>query len=257
MNIYDCFIFNHELEMLEIRLNILDKHVDYFVLTESKTTFSGKEKPLHYLENKKMFEKWNDKIIHNVIEIPPVSSPWDREIYSRNSALYAVSYQDDDLLLTSDLDEIPNPLAIENVKNNITDNEHITFKQNCYTYYLNNYHTDMWFGTRASKYSYLKNKTIDEIREATEDILKISGRIQDFGGWHFTYCGDTDHIKEKINSFCDVDLNNELIIGNIENNLTKNSDIFFRNKNYTPINIDESFPEFIKNNQERFRHLIK
>ncbi len=81
MSVYDCFIFNHELELLEIRLNILDKYVDKFILTEGDTTFSGNPKESIYLQNKDKFSKWEDKIVHNYINVPEVESPWDREIY--------------------------------------------------------------------------------------------------------------------------------------------------------------------------------
>ena len=82
--IYDCFIFNNEVELLELRLNILDPYVDKFVLTEGDTTFSGLPKESVYLQNKERFAKWEDKIIHNFIEIPDLPTTWDREIYSRN-----------------------------------------------------------------------------------------------------------------------------------------------------------------------------
>ena len=85
MKVIDCFIFNHEIELLEIRLNILDKFVDKFILTEGDTTFSGKPKESIYLQNKNRFLKWENKIVHNYINIPEKESPWDREIYSRNS----------------------------------------------------------------------------------------------------------------------------------------------------------------------------
>ena len=71
MRVFDSFIFFNELELLEIRLNILNDVVDYFVLTESPWTVSGNQKPLYYEENKHLFEKFNHKIIHNVTkEIP-------------------------------------------------------------------------------------------------------------------------------------------------------------------------------------------
>ena len=60
--IYDCFTFFNELDLLEIRLNILDEYTDYFVIGESYETFSGLKKPLYYYENRERFEKWNDKI---------------------------------------------------------------------------------------------------------------------------------------------------------------------------------------------------
>ena len=71
MKVFDSFIFFNELELLEMRLNILKDVVDYFVLTESPFTVSGNEKPLYYQENKDLFGKLNDKIIHHVTEEIP------------------------------------------------------------------------------------------------------------------------------------------------------------------------------------------
>ena len=71
MKVFDSIIFFNELELLEMRLNILDKVVDYFVITESPFTVSGNEKPLYYAENKDRFGKFNDKIIHHITEEIP------------------------------------------------------------------------------------------------------------------------------------------------------------------------------------------
>ena len=71
MKVFDSIIFFNELELLEMRLNILNDVVDYFVVTESPFTVSGNEKPLYYAENKDRFGKFNDKIIHHVTEEIP------------------------------------------------------------------------------------------------------------------------------------------------------------------------------------------
>ena len=68
MKIFDVFPFFNELDLLEIRLNLLDPYVDYFVISESTKTFQGAEKELYYLNNKDKFEKFNHKIIHNIVE---------------------------------------------------------------------------------------------------------------------------------------------------------------------------------------------
>ena len=75
MKIIDCFIFYNELDMLTYRLNILNDVVDYFVLVESNHTFVGKEKPLFYNENKHLFEKFNHKIIHIIVNDFPHKYP--------------------------------------------------------------------------------------------------------------------------------------------------------------------------------------
>ena len=84
---YDCFIFNHEVELLEIRFNILNDYVDKFIITEGDITFSGLPKESHFLKNKDRFKKWEDKIILNQIKLPELEGPWHREIYSRNAVL--------------------------------------------------------------------------------------------------------------------------------------------------------------------------
>ena len=73
--IIDCFTFYNELDMLTYRLNILNDIVDYFVLVEATHTHVGKEKPLFYKENKHLFEKFNHKIIHIVVDDFPNKYP--------------------------------------------------------------------------------------------------------------------------------------------------------------------------------------
>ena len=68
MKIVDCFIFYNELDLLNYRLNVLNDVVDCFVLVEATRTFTGKQKPLHYAENKHLFEPFNHKIVHIVVD---------------------------------------------------------------------------------------------------------------------------------------------------------------------------------------------
>lgn len=69
--IYDIFNINNELDVLELRLNILNNYVDYFIIIESTKTFSGINKPLYYNENKLRYLKFNNKIIHCIINEYP------------------------------------------------------------------------------------------------------------------------------------------------------------------------------------------
>jgi beta-1,4-mannosyl-glycoprotein beta-1,4-N-acetylglucosaminyltransferase len=258
MKIFDCFIFNHEVELLEIRFNILNDYVDKFIITEGDTTFSGNLKESHFLKNKDKFLKWQDKIVLNSITIPSnLENPWDREIYSRNSVMNLDLFQNDDVLLTSDGDEIPNPEVIKYVEDWISNGTHFTFQQNGYHGYLNNLYTDMWFGTRAASYEYMKNTTVDNIRESTEDESKITGSIITNGGWHFSYCGDEEHIKQKINSFCDRHYDVPEITNFVFDNLKHGKDVLNRSHiKYRKVKVDESFPEYISSNQERYSHLL-
>jgi hypothetical protein len=253
MKIYDCFIFNNEVEMLELRLNVLGEVIDKFIIIEGDTTFSGVSKESVYLHNKDRFSQWEDKIEHHFITVPNLTRSWDREIYSRNYPLTLPGFEDEDIIITSDVDEIPNPEAIASVSEWISDEEHFTFQMNFYMYYLNNLFTTNWFGTRVATYKYLKTKTLDKLRESTEDRSKITGSIIDGGGWHFSYCGGTKMIKSKIQSFSHTEHNNERVLGSVETNVKEGKDLFNRDISFRTISITEDeFPEYVVNNKEKY-----
>lgn len=256
--VFDCFIFNNEIDLLEMRLNILDDVVDKFIIVEGNTTFSGNKKESNYLKNKDIFKKWEEKIIYEFADIPDYDVPWDREIFSRNYYLTLPIFKDDDVIISSDLDEIPNPEAIKHVDEWINDESHFTFQMNFYMYYLNNFMTSNWYGTRVATYKYLKNKTIDDIREATEDESRISGPIIDNGGWHFSYFGGEDMIKHKIESFSHTEYNNQQTKSRVSKNLESNNDLFGRNVSFKVIEMTEDeYPEYILDNKEKYSSWIK
>src|SRR5690349_9882068 len=123
MKIIDCFTFFNELDLLEFRLKLLDSHVDHFVMAESNITHSGQPKPFYFEENRERFQPW----LHKILYIPlhqsaeglvfnsetsynPQSSAWKLENGQRNALTAAAKLtSDDDLVLLSDLDEIPDP----------------------------------------------------------------------------------------------------------------------------------------------------
>jgi beta-1,4-mannosyl-glycoprotein beta-1,4-N-acetylglucosaminyltransferase len=257
--IVDSFLFFNELDLLELRLNILNDYVDYFVITEADQTFSGNVKEFLYRENAERFSKFADKIVYNPVNIPNnFSVTWDREIYQRNSPISELVklFSDDDLILTSDIDEIPSTEVLRKYKSWFKCDELFHFKQNMYMYYINNFKTDQWFGTRACSLSYLKSKTIDDIRQATEDEFKLSGNIIENAGWHFSYLGGADQIKYKIESFSHQEYNNDYVKSNIKQFLESNNDVLGRNCNHQIVDIDDSYPDFIINNLEHLSKFI-
>tara|TARA_Y100000114_G_C11761448_1_gene329987 strand:- start:3114 stop:3893 length:780 start_codon:yes stop_codon:yes gene_type:complete len=259
MKTYDCFIFHDELDFLELRLNILDPCVDKFIITDGNKTFSGNPKESVYLKNKERFSKWEKKIIHNFINIPyTISDPWAAGAYSRNSIMNLDIFEDDDLILNSDLDEIPKPEIIEKKDEWLTHNTHFTFQQKRYVYYLNNYETDQWFGTRAATYKYLKNTSVENIREPAEDRSLITGPIFNDGGWHFTFFGGEEIIKSKIQSYAHTEFNTPEVLENISNNIKENKDPLSREGyRYHKVDIDNSFPDYIVKNQHNLSRWIK
>ena len=105
---YDCFMFNHELDLLEIRLNEMNDYVDHFVLVECTQTHRAGTKPLYYDINKARFNKFKDKIIHVIVKdhLPP-NDLWAIEHYQRNQILRGLKgCSPNDIVMVSDLDEI-------------------------------------------------------------------------------------------------------------------------------------------------------
>lgn len=198
MKVYDVFYFFDELELLEIRLNILNDYVDYFVLVDATETFMGDPKASFYEDNKERFAKWNHKIIHYSCNDYPndyellkmaMASPnigngehyWISEFYIKESVRRALTHLDDeDIVYISDIDEIWNPA----MKLDYTKDVVYKPRQLNYMFYLNQ-RTSLdwlgWTGTTCCKYKFIKNGIINHIR--TDDLQKYE--VVENGGWHF------------------------------------------------------------------------
>ena len=107
--IYDCFSYWDEDLLLDIRLNILNDYVDYFVIIEGNKTWQNNDKKLRFDLTK--YQKFKDKIIYiPVKDMPDGDNPYLRENFQRNCISRGIlRAQDEDLIIISDLDEIPNP----------------------------------------------------------------------------------------------------------------------------------------------------
>ena len=117
MRIFDCFLYNNEDLILDIRLNSLDKHIYKFVIIESKFDHQGNEKKINFkIEN---FQKFKDKIIYLIIEkFPNNLSNWGRENYQREFILNGlINAENDDYIMISDIDEIPNISNLNLIEN--------------------------------------------------------------------------------------------------------------------------------------------
>lgn len=280
---YDIFTFFNELELLEIRLNLLDKVVDYFVIVECGETFSGLTKPLYYQENSKRFEKFLPKIIHFVIKdvpkdfndaklrlqkastgsldesilknaltsenVPKNQIHWLKEFYQKECIKKSLlNLQDDDICYISDIDEIWNP----NVKINLTDGEIFKLRQLVYAYYVNNRSNEPWAGTLVTKYKNIKSNCLNHLRTAS----KTKYTYVNYAGWHFTNQGGAEQIRYKIEaSYGKEDLNNDKIKLKIEKKMKKNQDYIGRKFKFW---VDESdLPSFLLENKDKYQHLFK
>jgi beta-1,4-mannosyl-glycoprotein beta-1,4-N-acetylglucosaminyltransferase len=282
MRVFDSFIFFNELDLLELRLNILNDVVDYFVLTESPWTVSGNSKPLYYQENKERFEKFNHKIIHNITEEIPndyidyvekkkfhtpmggrdlngtpymdIPIRFQRAIFNRDSSIYgAVNFgiEDDDIILTSDADEIINPLVLKDISW-FDPNNHYVCLQRAFYYKLNYLYQENWMGTRLCTFKTLSKYSVDLLRNMHREAY----RIED-AGWHWSFFGDADNLRLKIASYEHTENNIESNTSNAEERIESVIDPFGRPIEIKTVPIDETYPEYILNNQEKYTQYIK
>lgn len=239
MKIIDCFTFFNELDLLEFRLKLLEAHVDHFVLAESNITHSGQPKPFYFDENKKRFDRWKGKIIYmqvnqsaeglvfnKEISYNPQSSAWKLENGQRNALSGANNIiADDDLVLLSDLDEIPDPDMLKKIK---TSDGPVVLSQLFHYYFLNcqNVGNERWWnGTIVAGGKQFKETAPQELRDKRNDwpIVKKAG-------WHFSYLGGLEKIKQKIRSFAHTEFNKEEFLKdeNILRAMEEGKDIFDR-----------------------------
>ena len=136
--VYDCFQFFNELDILKIRLNVLAPVVDRFVISEATETFSGIKKPLYYEENKELFAAFQDRIIHVVVDDTPQGDTHYRDTFQKNAVTRGLKdCTDDDIVIFSDLDEIPNPDKIREILQDFQADRIYHFAQRLFYCYLN------------------------------------------------------------------------------------------------------------------------
>ncbi|HEY1727809.1 MAG TPA: hypothetical protein VGG22_05535 [Candidatus Baltobacteraceae bacterium] len=194
--IFDCFTFSEELDLLEIRLRLLENVVDWFVLCEAPFTFRGDPKRLAFAESGERFAEWRSKIVHLVYPGPPSADPWQNEWGQRDylASGFAQRASSDDLVLLSDCDEVPDP---RNVTVRPRERFLLGHRQRRSHGYINRVAVEPWVGTRALLMGSLaRYGSLSQVRKRPESELEFVD-----GGWHFSSFGGADVMRAKMRSY--------------------------------------------------------
>ncbi len=228
MRIFDCFMYFDEEIVLDTRLNYLDQYVDYFVIIESCFTHRGDNRKLKFDINK--FKKFKDKIIYKVFDKIPekIYQIHEDEKENTKSGKYIVNAllrengqrnyisegirdaEDEDMILVSDVDEIPNlsKINIKEIKEKI-----ILFKQDMFYYKFNLKLPKIeWTGTKACKMkNFVDAQWLRNIKDRKYPFYRldtlfsknkyISVKIVNNGGWHFSNIKSAEEIEHKLKSY--------------------------------------------------------
>ena len=264
MAIYDCFQYFNEDHIVDLRLNILNDQVDYFVISESTRNHQGKIKKLNFDINN--FKKFKNKIIYSVAD--PGKDLLENkhqfghsiiEQHQRNNIIKGLTKANlKDLILISDSDEIPNLKKLNLIKK-----KYFAFSQKAFCYKLNLFNPaeNNWIGTRGCEYRYLtspqKLRFMKFKKYPIWRIDKVNLQLISDGGWHFSYLMDPEKISEKIMSFShgeDNTLENTELSKIREKLIRLNHPT--KNHKLEKVVIDKTYPEYIYKNEFKFKKWI-
>lgn len=256
--IIDAFLFDSELDMLDLRLNVLSDVVDRFLLVEATETFRGNPKPLHYAENIDRFAAFADRITHVVVrDLPASPNPWHREHFQRNAIMRGLhGCEPDDWVLVSDVDEIPKPEMVANLHDAPYLFPHvIAFEQALYSMTLNWRHVKPWLGTRAVRYGHLD---MPQDLRSTLWIRPTEALCAD-GGWSYSSFGGWQALQNKLKSFSHAECDTPAITNeaHLAECIRTGQDPSGNPDNvyvYEPFG--EQHPQWLRDNIERFDHWL-
>ena len=296
MKIFDCFMYFDEDVLLDLRLNYLNSYVDKFVIVESNYAHSGKKRNLNFDINN--FKKFKNKITYLVFDQEPsgianfnnkdhidiTNSKYflnaaKRENSQRNYILEGLKdAEPNDMILISDLDEIPN---LEQNNLNEINNRLIFFKQKLFYYKFNlMLESFEWFGTKACRKKLLLSpQWLRNIKDKNYPLWRLDTifsrtKYQDIyfvenGGWHFSYLKTAKNIEKKLTSYLhhrEYDLkpigedgiqkmiNNKKPVYNLKVDSKKNK---FDGGEELKITSTDELPNYIKNNLDKYKNWLE
>ena len=277
--IFDCIPFFNELDILKLRMEIMNPYVDYFVLEESTVTFSGESKRMIFAENRHLFDKFKDKIRYVAVADSPMSgvTTHERDKYQKNQLIRALTdCRPDDIIIFSDVDEIPNPVTLLQVTEHFDPDKIYHLAQRMFYCFLNmeeisgnllsitgefpGVEKKQWLGTKICSFGNLPKEGIVYLREVSPANPQ-SVRVSD-GGWHFGYMGGdgerdvAKRIGVKVQAAAHQEYNSKRYLNEAVDRLLCGEDIFDRNAKFVRVEIDESYPVYLQEHQKDYDFLM-
>lgn len=280
--IYDCFTFYNELELLKLRFEELYDVVDFFVLAEGETSFTGNPKLLYFAENIQEFEKYNDKIIHLIVKDfssltgDKNTDHWNREIHSRDYMMEALkNCQEDDIIFISDVDEIPRATCVVEIEKYLEEmsarrnqNPRRTRKRRphendfvcglsmrLFSLYMNREYPVTWDGgSKAVPFWFLQKNTPWKIKIFHHEHKDIKWFKN--AGWHFNGMGGEKRVLQKWQN-CQPTVGAEDYLESLERDeqLLKETIKSTRDSLTFRVEIDATYPKYFLDNIAYFRSM--
>lgn len=257
--IYDCFPFFNEFDILQIRLRELYEVVDFFVLVEGSHTHTGNPKPFYFQEKHGEFKEFQNKLITKAIELPPYGKEpwfgWGREIFQRsaiNNILADMKLASDDIVLSSDIDEIPRPRAIEEYRSRT---DVCSIEERTYHYNLNCQLETPTLDPKICRYSSVRQMGVSDLRyyHKVRPVHIIRN-----GGWHLSFMGGTERVIEKVKAYAHYDVRDPQMAAyasreNVEASVRDRKSLFHRDDlRYLKVKDFSDMPRHIAENMQKY-----
>ena len=264
MRMFDCITFFQENFITNIRFEILNKHVDFFVVCESLYDHKGNKKNINFKLKNLDFK---NKVRHIVLKDPfPQSlNLWERQAFQREYLFNGIKDSDeDDYIMFSDPDEIPRP---EVLKNFILKKKYAIFLQQCFNYKFNllNINETPWSGTRLTKKKYLYSFDFLRQKILVKNIKKwwkfnVEKNIQvlENGGWHFNNLFSPEMISKKLKTFAHDEFSSDEYsnVNIIKERIKKREDLFKKGHILKKVELDKTYPDYITQRVSEFNEYI-
>lgn len=202
--IIDACPFFNEVDLLELRFRTLDALVERFIVVQAHDTHSGDPKPIYFDPTEPRWAPWASRVVNIVLPaMPVVESRWDRERAPRHALAGAIAdCAPTDIMLISDLDEIPDPKLVQRLAGLLSRDIWVGFRLACYYYYLNLRTPRDFDGGAMARVSTVREQGAQSIR----DRYKVPPIGPVNGGWHFSWMGGADAILTKYAAFAHGEL---------------------------------------------------
>lgn len=269
VKIVDAFIFNNELDILEIRLEEMSPAVDWFVLVEGNRDFKGDPKPMEFDLAKERFAKFLPKIIHVKVEDYPENvDAWAREAWTRNATLRGVKQvpglATSDMVILSDVDEIIRCSVLEHIikvekDESVPQFEVLKFDLSFRYYKLNCRAVSDGWGAPVATRAYLFTDPQNTRHNNNPAIRWQYCITMPNAGWHFSYMGGVDAIIRKIeqNAHQELNIPQWKDRAHIEKALRMGMDLYKRDGQRWEFINDYDYPQFVLDNGDKFKEFFE